>query len=137
MRICKKCDARFNNPGWLCPSCHFKPEFAYGHYRLDPVCGGEGYYAKEDFAHFFELEDSNFWFRSRSQLIFWAIAKYFQKAQKGNNIGFESVGFSNVARIYELMNDRKNALENYKKALEKTADSSKAVFIKYKISSLS
>ena len=26
--------------------------------------------------------------------------EYFQKAQKGNNIGFESVGFSNVARIY-------------------------------------
>jgi len=35
------------------------------------------------------------------------------------------------------MNDKKNALENYKKALEKATDSSKTVFIKYKISLLS
>ena len=63
--------------------------------------------------------------------------EYFEKAQKSKNIGFESVGFSNIARIYEQMNDKKNALENYKKALEKTTEPSKAVFIKYKISSLS
>lgn len=63
--------------------------------------------------------------------------EYFEKAQKSNNAGFESVGFTNIARIYELMNDKKNALEYYKKALEKDKDSSKANFIKYKISSLS
>ena len=63
--------------------------------------------------------------------------EYFEKAQKSKNIGFESVGFSNIARIYEQMNDKKNALENYKKALEKTTEPSKAIFIKYKISSLS
>jgi predicted negative regulator of RcsB-dependent stress response len=62
--------------------------------------------------------------------------EYFDKAQKSKNAGFESVAFSNIARIYEQMNDKKNALENYKKALEKATDPSKAVFIKYKISSL-
>jgi predicted negative regulator of RcsB-dependent stress response len=62
--------------------------------------------------------------------------EYFDKAQKSKNSGFESVAFSNIARIYELMNDKKTALENYKKALEKATDPSKAVFIKYKISSL-
>jgi predicted negative regulator of RcsB-dependent stress response len=63
--------------------------------------------------------------------------EYFEKAQKSKNEGFESVGFSNIARIYEQMNDKKNALENYKKALEKTTEPSKAIFVKYKISSLS
>jgi predicted negative regulator of RcsB-dependent stress response len=63
--------------------------------------------------------------------------EYFEKAQKSDNAGFESVGFSNIARAYEQLNDKKNALENYKKALEKNTDSSKAIFIKYKISSLS
>ncbi len=63
--------------------------------------------------------------------------EYFEKALKSNNAGFESVAYSNIARIYELMNDKKNALESYKKALETASDTSKAVFIKYKISSLS
>lgn len=63
--------------------------------------------------------------------------EYFEKAQKSKNAGFESVAFSNIARIYEQMNDKKNALENYKKALEKSTEPSKAILIKYKISSLS
>jgi len=63
--------------------------------------------------------------------------EYFEKALKSNNAGFESVAFSNIARIYEQMNDKKNALENYKKALEKATKPSKAILIKYKISSLS
>lgn len=63
--------------------------------------------------------------------------EYFEKALKSNNAGFESVAFSNIARIYEQMNDKKNALENYKKALEKATEPSKAILIKYKISSLS
>lgn len=63
--------------------------------------------------------------------------EYFEKALKSNNAGFESVAFSNIARIYEQMNHKKNALENYKKALEKATEPSKAILIKYKISSLS
>lgn len=63
--------------------------------------------------------------------------EYFEKAQKSKNSGFESVAFSNIARIYEQMNDKKNALEYYNKALEKATDSSKAIYIRYKISSLS
>jgi tetratricopeptide (TPR) repeat protein len=63
--------------------------------------------------------------------------EYFEKAQKSDNIGFESFGFRNIARIYEQLNDKKNALENYKKALQKTTDPSITVFIKRKISFLS
>ncbi|HON57914.1 MAG TPA: tetratricopeptide repeat protein [Smithella sp.] len=63
--------------------------------------------------------------------------EYFEKAQKNKKIGFESMALRNIARMYELMNNRENALENYRKALEKTKDPSMAVFIKYKISTLS
>ncbi|MGA9109538.1 MAG: tetratricopeptide repeat protein, partial [Smithella sp.] len=62
---------------------------------------------------------------------------YYEKAQKSDNTGFESIGFRNIGRAYELLNDKKNALENYKKALEKTTDPAMVSFIKYKISSLS
>ena len=43
---------------------------------------------------------------------------YFKQAQKSNHIGFEAIGYRNVARIYEQMNEKKKALENYQSALE-------------------
>jgi predicted negative regulator of RcsB-dependent stress response len=62
---------------------------------------------------------------------------YFEQAQKSNNIGFETIGFRNIARIYEQLNDKKKALENYQNALKMTIDPSISLFIKHKISSLS
>jgi len=62
---------------------------------------------------------------------------YFEQAQKSNNTGFEAIGFRNIARIYEQLNDKKKALENYQNALKMAIDPSMALFIKHKISSLS
>jgi len=62
---------------------------------------------------------------------------YFEEAQKTSKPGFESIGFRNIARIYEQLNDKKKALENYQNALLKTTDPSVMIFIKRKISSLS
>ncbi len=62
---------------------------------------------------------------------------YFEQAQKSNNIGFEAIGYRNMARIYEQMNDPKKALENYQSALQKTSDPSLTIFIKRKIAALS
>jgi predicted negative regulator of RcsB-dependent stress response len=62
---------------------------------------------------------------------------YFEQAQKTDSVGFESIGFRNIARIYEQLNDKKKALENYQKALLLTTDPSMIIFIKRKISSLS
>jgi predicted negative regulator of RcsB-dependent stress response len=62
---------------------------------------------------------------------------YFEKAQKSNNVGFEGIGYRNIARIYEQMDNKSKALENYKSALQKTTDPTMSIFIKRKISSLS
>ena len=62
---------------------------------------------------------------------------YFEQAQKIKNNGFEAIGYRNIARIYEQMNDNKKALENYQSALQKTIDPSMSIFIKRKIASLS
>ncbi|MGV8059378.1 MAG: YfgM family protein [Smithellaceae bacterium] len=62
---------------------------------------------------------------------------YFEQAQKSYNNGFEAIGYRNIARIYEQMNDKKKALENYSSALQKTTDPSMTLFIKRKIASLS
>jgi len=120
------------------------------HYHLGNIYYNSGDFDKAiaDYKKFVSSrisEDSGIKFLALSSIGYCYEAKkdfksaleYFEKAQKSKNIGFESVAFSNIARIYEQMNDKKNALENYKKALEKTTEPSKAIFIKYKISSLS
>ena len=120
------------------------------HYHLGNIYYNSGDFDKAiaDYKKFVSSrisEDSGIKFLALSSIGYCYEAKkdfksaleYFEKAQKSKNIGFESVAFSNIALIYEQMNDKKNALENYKKALEKTTEPSKAIFIKYKISSLS
>jgi len=61
---------------------------------------------------------------------------YFEEAQKISSPGFEAIGYRNIARIYEQLNDKKKAQENYENALLKTTDPSMMIFIKRKISSL-
>lgn len=63
--------------------------------------------------------------------------RYFEEAQKSNNTGFEAIGYRNIARIYEQLNEKNKALDFYKKALEKTLDPSMSVLIKRKIYLLS
>lgn len=46
---------------------------------------------------------------------------------------FESVNYRNIARIYELQNNKDKAVEFYKKALDKTLDNSVQQFIRMKI----
>ncbi len=48
----------------------------------------------------------------------------------------EGIGYRNIARIYEEMNDRGKALEYYRKALDKTKDPSASSLLKRKIATL-
>jgi len=63
--------------------------------------------------------------------------KYFEQAQDVYSVGFETVGFSNIARAYEELNNKEKALEFYKKALEKTTDPGATLILKRKIATLS
>jgi predicted negative regulator of RcsB-dependent stress response len=60
---------------------------------------------------------------------------YFEQAQKNSN-GFEAVGYRNIARIHEQLNDKNKALESYQSALQKTTEPSMILFLKRKIASL-
>jgi predicted negative regulator of RcsB-dependent stress response len=84
---------------------------------------------------FLALTSLGYCFEARKD--FKSALNYFEEAQKSNNTGFEAIGYRNIARIYEELNDKKKALENYQNALAKTMDPSMAIFIKRKISSLS
>ena len=50
---------------------------------------------------------------------------------------FEGQIYRDMGRVYEEMNDKKNALEYYRKSLEKTNDPTMLIIIKRKIASLS
>lgn len=84
---------------------------------------------------FLALTSLGYCYESRKD--FKSALEYFEKAQKTKNVGFESMGYRNIARIYEQLNDKEKALENYKTALEKNNDAAMELFIKRKISSLS
>jgi SAM-dependent methyltransferase len=51
------------------------------------VAKANKYFGAEYFNHLFELEENNFWFRSRNQLLIWALEKYFPSAKNFLEIG--------------------------------------------------
>lgn len=79
MKICLSCDSRFEASDWLCPSCQSSPMLLQGFpaFALDLAEANDGFEAGL-FDELAPLEAKNFWFRSRNQLIVWALSKYFR-----------------------------------------------------------
>lgn len=85
MKICLGCNTRFNDSGWLCPVCGYVPENQKGYmcFSNNLFDGFEAGY----FEDLFSLEDKNFWFSSRSNLILWILKEFFSSADKLLEIG--------------------------------------------------
>lgn len=88
MKICVSCGSHFESSGWQCPSCHHSPQLLEGFPAFAPSLAraSDGFEA----THFDELaplEAKNFWFRSRNQLIIWALGRYFQGVESFLEIG--------------------------------------------------
>jgi len=60
------CPTRGVGPGIVDGFCAYAPELAYA----------GGGFKSSSFSKLARLEDANFWFRSRNQLIIWALEKY-------------------------------------------------------------
>ena len=88
MRLCGNCNKAFNGPGWQCPFCFQKPMRLEGHLAFAPELAenNEGFEA-DYFRELAKLEAGNFWFRSRNQLIVWALKQYFPRAESLLEIG--------------------------------------------------
>ena len=88
MKVCLACSKSFSAAGWQCPSCHFEPDQIAGFPAFAPSLAeaNDGFQA----SHFDELaplEANNFWFRSRNQLIIWALGRYFPNMKNYLEIG--------------------------------------------------
>jgi SAM-dependent methyltransferase len=79
VKICANCQARFDQQGWLCPSCAFSPELSpTGIVFTAPEIAEEGDgFRPEYFDELAQLESGNFWFRARNQLILATLRKHF------------------------------------------------------------
>ena len=99
MKICLRCEQRFEAREWTCPACGHEPESKDGLLRFAPELDSQ----VEDFDErwFPELaasEAASFWFRSRNQLIVWALRRYFPSARNllevGCGTGFVAAGIA-------------------------------------------
>lgn len=77
MKICLSCDATFSSLEDICNSCGFTPEIFEGFpaYAASSALEDSGFKSSY-FTNLAKLEDQNFWFRARNQLIIWALKRY-------------------------------------------------------------
>jgi SAM-dependent methyltransferase len=100
MKVCVYCGQVIQGNGWRCPGCDKAPELA-GDIPLFAKESAEDYYGYDAtlYEELSQLEESNFWFRSRNELIIYAIKKWFPQAGNFLEIGC-GTGFvlSHIAR---------------------------------------
>ncbi len=88
MKECLKCGNVHSTAGWECPRCGGVPETAYGFNCFAPELNGSGeFFLPESFEALAELEAESFWFRTRRELIMWAVGNYFSRARSFMELG--------------------------------------------------
>jgi SAM-dependent methyltransferase len=88
MRLCSNCNKPFDYASQCCPSCLHEPKRLAGHLAFAPELAEENEGFEADyFPKLAELEAGNFWFRSRNQLLVWALQRYFPEAERFLEIG--------------------------------------------------
>jgi SAM-dependent methyltransferase len=88
MKKCLSCDRPFSSDHWTCPNCGNQPRMKSGFISFAPESAqeNEGFPA-DGFDRLALLEEKNFWFRSRNQILLWAFRKYFPDARHFFEVG--------------------------------------------------
>jgi len=88
MKLCASCQKSFSSDSWACPHCGFEPKKVDGFLTFAPDLAyqNDGFPA-DAFDRLIRLEEGNFWFRSRSKLILWTLARHFKNARSFIEIG--------------------------------------------------
>ena len=88
MKICQRCDHRFQATPWVCPACGFAPPSINGFPALAPKLAHEGDgFRPEYFETLASLEKGNFWFQARNRLIVDSLRRYFSEFSNFLEIG--------------------------------------------------
>jgi SAM-dependent methyltransferase len=88
MKRCLVCETRYASSIRNCINCNFGTELLDGFDAYAPDFAHDGGGFKSDyFSELARLEEANFWFQSRNQLILWAIERYAPNFQSMLEIG--------------------------------------------------
>ena len=88
MKRCLNCQQVFAAADWLCPQCTTAPMFADGIPLFAPeLTISDANYDAADFARITQVQDKNFWFRSRNRLITEFIGACFPEARRFLEVG--------------------------------------------------
>lgn len=88
MRRCISCGAGYAYSMQNCPGCDFFPIVVDGFDSYAPDFAHEGGGFKENyFSDLANLEEANFWFQTRNELILWALEKYSPNFQYFLEVG--------------------------------------------------
>jgi SAM-dependent methyltransferase len=88
MKRCLACEALFERAGWTCPKCGYQPAVRNEIYQFtEKPPDTDAGFKPEYFAHLAEIEELNFWFRARNELIQWALRNYFPDAKSFFEVG--------------------------------------------------
>jgi len=99
VKLCLECGERFEAPGWRCPACGFEPPANRGRvvFATEPKDPAEAF-DPGSFELLPAVEERSFWFRSRNELICWALSSYFPDSRTllevGCGTGFVLAGLS-------------------------------------------
>lgn len=88
MRLCLDCRKTFSGPEWSCPFCGWRTGEKGGFLSFAPAFSREdGFFPPDGFQRLAPLEEKNFWFRSRNEVVAWALRKWFPEKSKFLEIG--------------------------------------------------
>ncbi len=77
MKLCIACGSSYPSSSQLCMVCGDTPQQSEGFTSYAPeLANTEEGFKSEFYSEYAHLEESHFWFRTRSQLIIWALQKY-------------------------------------------------------------
>ncbi|GAC1656183.1 MAG: class I SAM-dependent methyltransferase [Candidatus Dormibacteraceae bacterium] len=86
MKVCLRCRSRLD--GWTCASCGFEPDTSLGYPSFARAEALTSDVSKDDnFEALSRVEHRSFWFRSRNQLVIWALRAYCPTATDLLEIG--------------------------------------------------
>lgn len=102
MKSCLACHAHYVSSITDCPTCGVGPASVDGFYAYAPEFAyAGGGFKSVYFSELARLEEANFWFRSRNQLILWALEEYCPNFRSFLEIGC-GTGYvlSGVAKVF-------------------------------------